>query len=693
MILRRVKILNFRQLAGYNEIALASPGDQSVTVVLGENGSGKTTLLNAFLWCLYEKVELENPDEVVSHKAVQDAPIGGEIATEVTIVFDAHGESYTATRRVRHRKLAGGELDSLSSKPEFRVDIIRSSGETEVAQDAIQVVNQLLPEELKGFFFFRGEDMEALALQGSAAKLQDGVETFLDFTVIDRAIKDLDHVRKDFEKELARIAKGDTKALTDLIAVVETNLTETTSRLGESRTNLHDSQSLQAKIEGELRAVETTRPLLEDKSRLEAEEGALRRKRGDCRAEITRLISSDGFLWVHGDVLATPLTLAQEAVQRGDLPAKIKPRFVDDLLDAGRCICGIDLTPAQREALTAWKGHAGLAEIEARVEGLRGSIRYLEERRSRSLEQLAHQRTELALTEQRLHQVSGELSAIDSELTGKDFGVEYIDGLQRALRRVQDDIVDARVAIERTQGEIRQLSENLEQLQAQRKAKSKEQAEEQVIARRIEALQTVGQRLSELRGRWSMMVQQYLDEELKNTWKRIAQLDRLVEFTPEFRLSVKEFGGDGTWRTSAPSSANLRAVALSFIAALITLAAAMEEEEAAGGASVAAFRGGKYPLVMDAPFATMDTDFKTRVPGGLRAVVPQLVIFSSYDQWKGEVEAALGPSVGARYVLELHRPGDVDSGKTIPFGNGLVDYVVAEPQTHLDWSEIREVTA
>lgn len=326
------------------------------------------------------------------------------------------------------------------------------------------------------------------------------------------------------------------------------------------------------------------------------------------------------------------------------------------------------------------------------MDGMRGSIRYLEERRSRSLDQLRVQRTELALAEQRLHQVAGELSAIDSELKGKNFGVEHIHQLQQALRKVQDDVVDTRVAIQRSKDHIEELKQSLETLQNDRKAKSKEQAEVQVIERRIDATQAVGQRLEEVRRRWSMMVQEYLDQELKSTWQRIAQLDRLVEFTPEFRLSIKEIGGDGTWRTSAPSSANLRAVALSFIAALIKLAAAMEEDEGER-AALTPFRGGKYPLVMDAPFATMDTDFKSRVPVGLRAVVPQLVVFSSYDQWTGDVENALGPSVGARYVLELHRPGDIDSGKTVNFGNRLVDYVVAEPNTHIDWSEIQEVSA
>jgi DNA sulfur modification protein DndD len=580
-------------------------------------------------------------------------------------------------------------LEPLSSPP-FRIDIIRATGESEAAQDAVELISQLLPIELTGFFFFRGEDMEELALQGSASKLQEGVETFLDFTVIDRAIKHLDQVRTDFEKDLAKIAKGDIKELTDLIAVVETNLAEAAARQAEKQANLHALHSHESEIDRKLLTLEATRPLLESKSRLEGEETTLRTQRDDRRLSIAKLISNDGFTWVFSDALTAPLALAQDAVQRGDLPAKIKPRFVDDLLDAGRCICGTDLSPEQRSILEEWKGHAGLAELEAAVEGMRGSLRYLEERRFRSFEQLQQQRTELALMEQRLHQVAGELSAIDSELKGKNFGVDQIHQLQMALRKVRDDIVDTRVGIGRDKDEIDKLKENLEELQAERKAKSKEQAEEQIIERRIEATQAVGQRLHEVRRRWSMMVQEYLDQELKNTWQRIAQLDRLVEFTPEFRLSIKEIGGDGAWRTSAPSSANLRAVALSFIAALIKLAAAMEEDE---GNRTAFFRGGKYPLVMDAPFATMDTDFKTRVPAGLRAVVPQLVVFSSYDQWKGEVEDALAPSVGARYVLELHRPGDIDSGKTVDFGDRLVDYVVPEPNTHIDWSQIQEVSA
>lgn len=93
---------------------------------------------------------------------------------------------------------------------------------------------------------------------------------------------------------------------------------------------------------------------------------------------------------------------------------------------------------------------------------------------------------------------------------------------------------------------------------------------------------------------------------------------------------------------------------------------------------------------MDAPFATMDRYLKQAVPTGLRQVVPQMAIFSNYDQWSGEVENVLRPALGSAYVLELHtKDGDNSS---IQFGGQSIPYVVVEPDAVTDWSMIREVS-
>src|SRR3954454_22547492 len=105
MILRKIVVENFRQFYGRGEVSFAQPGDRNVTVILGQNGSGKTTLLNAFLWCLYEQLDLENPSEVVCHKAVQEAGIGDKISLSVTVIFQDDSTYYTVTRRQQYEKL------------------------------------------------------------------------------------------------------------------------------------------------------------------------------------------------------------------------------------------------------------------------------------------------------------------------------------------------------------------------------------------------------------------------------------------------------------------------------------------------------------------------------------------------------------------------------------------------------------
>lgn len=94
MILDKLTVENFRQLAGRGEVRFAPPGDRNVTVVLGQNGAGKSTLLNAFLWCLYGRIDLENPGELVCHKAAAyDTPVGGTVAAEVRLTVKDDGDT------------------------------------------------------------------------------------------------------------------------------------------------------------------------------------------------------------------------------------------------------------------------------------------------------------------------------------------------------------------------------------------------------------------------------------------------------------------------------------------------------------------------------------------------------------------------------------------------------------------------
>lgn len=696
MILRTLVLENFRQVNGRAEVRFAPPGDKNVTVVLGQNGSGKTTLLNAFLWCLYgELEEMENRKEIVCHKAVQDAAIGGQVVGGVSLVVADGPRVYTVSRRVTYQKLDGGRLEEAAQQRPFWVDITDEKGVTTAAPDAIQFVQQMLPRGLSGFFFFRGEDMEDLALQEAQPRLKKGVTEFLNVTLLDQAISHLKTVGKDFGRELANIAVGGEKVFTDDIEAAEGDLEAAGTRLETAKQNDLALRGQREVIERHLAESEEPRRLIEARLRAEDRKASSEKQEEEARKALATAISRDGFLWRADEVFAQPLKLAEEAVKRGEIPTKIKPTFVEDLLDRGDCVCGRPLDDDARACLLKWRGAEGLAAMEENVNEFRNTARGFLSRRGRFVQDCDRLRTAWAESRVAVRQAEEQLSAIKSELAGRDFGIKELDALQKKLRVVNDDITKASIEVAEAGGVVAAIEGRLAKLRADLARLVKDNVKTGAIQRRYDSTEHVRAALVAMREGWLAIVQGYLNKQLQANWQKVAQLARQVEFTPEFQLSIKELGPDSQWTTSAPSSANLRVLALCFVSALIKLAKEIgveAKQKADAGQRVPMFQGGDYPLVMDAPFATMDKHFKRAVPGGLRGVVPQVVLLSSYDQWSGEVEAALRTAVGAAYVLELHVPGKGDEGVSIPFAGQKFDYVIAEPDAMTDWTTIREVT-
>ena len=62
MLLKSLKLKNFRQFKGEQKLTLSTDSQKNVTIVMGENGSGKTSLAQAFTWCLYGKTDFDDDD-------------------------------------------------------------------------------------------------------------------------------------------------------------------------------------------------------------------------------------------------------------------------------------------------------------------------------------------------------------------------------------------------------------------------------------------------------------------------------------------------------------------------------------------------------------------------------------------------------------------------------------------------------
>jgi DNA sulfur modification protein DndD len=160
---------------------------KGMNIVIADNNGGKSKLFNSFLWVLSdvvfdsdnrEYVHLNNPNnqfKLISDKAKINATVGEMVTTSVTLRFendlatDDLGPSiYTITKSIIAEKLKVSNPTSLDS---WNVQIGKSKYIHKLGVNTKEIVDEteqkkvpkfLLPESLKTYYMFQGEEISKL---------------------------------------------------------------------------------------------------------------------------------------------------------------------------------------------------------------------------------------------------------------------------------------------------------------------------------------------------------------------------------------------------------------------------------------------------------------------------------------------------------------------------------------------------
>ena len=78
MLIKTLRMENFRQFRGTTKVDFSCDPNKNVTIILGDNTFGKTTLLQAFNWCFYGKVNFDQrPDFLLNYELSEEMRNGG----------------------------------------------------------------------------------------------------------------------------------------------------------------------------------------------------------------------------------------------------------------------------------------------------------------------------------------------------------------------------------------------------------------------------------------------------------------------------------------------------------------------------------------------------------------------------------------------------------------------------------------
>ena len=682
-----MELINFRQFYGHNRIDFADGRHgRNVTVFHGYNGAGKTALLNAFVWCLYGETtpDLEEPGKLENEKAISEAPAGSDLEVKVKLVFEEHSKKYVAQRWRKSTRT--GEARSVKLREsELSLMCLDHDGQlvqTDHTQELQQLrLERILPKELYPFFFFNGERVERLARKEAYTSVEHGVKTLLDIEIYERGAR---HLGKDvssmLSEELKKMGSNEIQELIQRETSISEDQEETLKEIDEMKANLEA-------IHDEISQLEHKQAQIANLAELTRKREDLRDKRTLVLDQVQRVesnlahaVSKDGYLAFATRAFDATSELVEDARERGELPARIKPRFVDDLLEGGRCICGRPLIDgeAPHQHLVEWKKETGVAYLEEAIAHTAADVDNMSKRREDYFESIRRTMEGLEEAQSQLKRIEKDLALIDEQVDEDSQEHEQAARIADQLKQLNRDSVIVQSKIE----DRKEHFEGLKKQMAEVKKLIKEQKQQDRNARLIQHQKDVVERLASVLRQVAEIkkddVRQSLDTQIKDIWRDAAIKDYTASINKQYKLILTKRVNGVEQPVTGASTGEKQVLALSFVASLVkklndNYKEASERPQAMAGLP----SGSQHPLIMDSPFGSLEDDYREKVARWLPNLANQVVIMVSKTQWRNEVERTVESRIGKQYILELHTSKE-NAGRNITLRGQPHPYVVQD---------------
>jgi DNA sulfur modification protein DndD len=650
MMLRYLIVTDFRQFYGEQRIDFAEGQQRNVTVIYGHNGAGKTTLLNAFTWALFDATTpaFENPRAIANERALHELANGHSLEVCARVCFEHNNRVYDVKRSKRVTRDGDGRL--ADGVPWYTVTVTTPGQEPERHENVTEIIGQILPRDLYNFFFFDGERIEQIVKESESKHLEDAVKIVLGLEVLEKALKHVGPAKKILKGKLERYGKGSAvELLLQESSGLEAKIAEKVEARELCAANRRANEALRTAIDDALRVHDASREKQALLDTLESQEKELIRSLADKQVEARKLISRDGFTAFCSELAKEAGLVAEDLRTKGQLPAAYQRQFVQDLLQAGICICGTSIAESNecRARVERLVDAGGRHDIESGLTGVSSYVGQYVSTRERLHDGLSKVVADRSADETTLMTVRERASEERRKLSGApNIDVaRYASERAEHQRKIDEDGASHRILSD----EIVKLEAEHEQLEKKISAAEVNDEKAHGLQLQIDSANRIEKAIREVLQIRRSRARQQLDERIKKIYSTIAYKDYSPELTDDFALKLHKSIG-GVKQGVAKSTGENQLLSLSFVSALAQVAKERYDERERGD-TLSAYEGGIYPIVMDSPFGTLDETPRRDVAYAIPKLAPQVVLLVSKAQGLGAVHEQLSPHIGKSYVI------------------------------------------
>lgn len=669
MKIKNVKLTNFRQFYGEQDLSFSTCEQNRVTVIHAENSYGKTTLLNAILWCFFEDTttKFENKRDIISWEAVND----GIEECSVTVTIDHIGHDYILKRTYYSNR-------KQSDFTGFKV----VNGNFEKLMSPSNFINSVIPREMAKYFFFDGEAAENFSAEKNHNAVSDAIKAMLGCSLASTAIEDLGTVNRKFSNQIPKDKASSNDNLNEDLETTEKVLKEIEDEIiylekqAEYHARKKDEYASKLKDNAESKKID------EERRRKKNEKKELEERIKFYRRNIGDWISSDGLSIIARRASEQAITLLEDASVKGKVPSPYNEDLVNKILEENICICGREL----EEGSAPWRrildmlNSASKKETQNRMIKMRAYATSLIDRAKRAHSLLNDMNTR---TKRDIHyrdQLEAEISALDQRLT--NFNVDEIAELEKARREADSRESSTREKIGKLKANRSQLETRNKTLQIQLEKKAKEDVRIRKIATRKKLIQKATELLSSLLETYQKDAREQVEKQVNIILEIVSHNHRKCRFNEGFSLELVNSDG----RPCPKSSGESQLLSLVFMAALVEFSARRINDT-----SLLLKPGASAPLILDSPFGQLDVQYQQETAGCLPTFAEQVVLFLSSTQGNEKVLKILEPHIGSEYVLVSHSKEDQGKKKATVVERRGERYITKRFSSTHDKTEVLEI--
>lgn len=645
MILKKLRLKNFRQFKGEQALEFAQSGSKNVTVIHAENGFGKTALLNALHWVFWGKLtpDVSQPGNLITECLLPtDKP--NELEASVEIHYIHEEIDYILKRSITYAQC---QHNFRKTTPDLRKV---ESGNIKSMNNPESMISNQIPEAMGEFFFFNGENLNQLANEGKAPKLKEAIYNVLGLELLESAIEKTKAAGKALTDEFNSHADKDGQKLVDDLSKFEEQIEDLRS---QSELFLENRDALigdNTNIGRKLEATEESRAAQKRRNDLENHLDSIKQELVRQESSLIKLISEKSYYLFSSKLTERGEEIVKRLEEEGKIPAKFTVSALEKVLECGKCICDSDLSEGTShfKAIKKLISQAADRSLDDATQSVKTTLTTIQSNYQSLKEEFSKAKSTSDDLVRRSQELSDEIKVVSRKIgSSENLDVQNLElTRQENENKIQNFELDAK----RNEDKIAAKQEYVDQYRAMiaKAEQSSEKAKliQSQISLSNDAVKTMEAMLEAERNE----LRKELNSEIKKHFEKMIIKDFQVDLDEKFLLRVLKPTSSGKMREVARSTGEKQMTSLVFIASLIGLARRRKDIPTI----LEGLWGGDLPMVMDSPYGQLGVYYRGVITKWLPSIAPQVAIFVSDSQWRGEVESALDGRIGSEYILEYH---------------------------------------